>query len=150
LDGATPLFPTEDPMREFTIKHAIVCVLSLLLASAESFAIVTTPPAARGARRLQQSAIVSGTLAEASTGTHYLPFARGREHRVVAVCEGRCDALTLELFSPSGRVLDRNASGARLPEVATIPSSTGRYRVDVTTSRCESARCTYSLVVFSR
>lgn len=137
-------------MRDYTVKHAIVLVLSLLAASAESLAIASAPPGPRTRTRMQRVAVVSGTLPGGAVGTHHLPFTRGREHRVVAACENACGDMSLRLFSPAGIEIDRNTTPAPLPEVGTVPAGTGSYRIDVTMARCASRTCGYSLIVLAR
>ena len=136
-------------MRAIAITHAIAVALSICLASAASLTVNATPEA-RSRGRLQRIGTATGALEDGATGTHLLPLTRGREHRVVAACEGACGDMTLRLFSPAGVELVWNTAPAAIPEVATVPSGTGRYRVDVTMARCAAARCGYSLIVFAR
>jgi hypothetical protein len=136
-------------MRDSAIKHAIVVALSICLASAASPPVNATPEA-RSRGRLQRVGTVTGALEDGATGTHFLSLTRGREHRVVAACEGACGDMTMRLLSPAGVELVWNTAPAALPELAAVPSGTGRHRVDVTMARCAAARCGYSLIVFAR
>ena len=137
-------------MRGYTIKHLIVLTLSLLFVGADALATASAPPAPRVTNRVRRVAVVAGTLAAGAVKQHDLRFARGREHYVVAACEGTCGDVSLHLFSPAGRELDRSQRAGARPQVSTIPSDSARYRLDVAMMGCVVNRCGYSLNVFSR
>jgi hypothetical protein len=136
-------------MRDYTIKHLLVGVLSATLGGIDAYALATAPvvPASGQGRAV----VVTGTLTRGAAATHPMNFERGREYRVAALCPvGPCGDLTLRLFSPAGVELDRHEQRRTRDDVSTIPSGTGRYRVDVTMHRCASDACSYALVVQRR
>jgi hypothetical protein len=141
---------TEALMRNDPLKYAIVLALSLMLGGAETFAAATAPsmPGATGAR--EAATTITGRIQPGATAIHPVPFERGREYRVRVMAISPNSALALQLFSPGGRELDRDANATRVAEVATIPSGRGRYEVEVTMARCPTETCAYRLVVLSR
>ena len=138
-------------MRDYPLTHTIAFALSVALCGTDILAGSRAPdaPTARD-RRFTQVATLDGTLAPGATGLHEFRFERGREYHVVATCATACGDMTLGLFSPRGDELDRAVRPAPMPEVATIPSSDGRYRVDVTMAHCATGTCGYTLRVFAR
>lgn len=138
-------------MRDYPHTHTIAFVLSVALCGTDILAGSRQPDAATGRdRRFVAVASLDGSLTAGATGLHGVAFERGREYHVVATCATTCGDMTLGLFSPRGAEIDRAGRAAAMPEVATIPSSAGRYRVDVTMARCPTGACGYTLQVFAR
>lgn len=132
------------------LKPAIILSLSILLVTADALAGSGIPSPAAPGRPLQRVAEQAGTLERGATGVHAVRFEYGREYRVVAACPGTCGGLTVQLFSPRGRELDRSQAPSPTADVATVPSGSGTYQVEVTMARCESETCDYSLTVLAR
>ena len=137
-------------MRDYTIKHFIVGALTALLGGTDVYAVstasITSSPAGTG-----RAVAVAAAVPAGSRATHTIAFERGRTYRVEATCTSAgCGALSMRLFSPTGVELDRHVNGRPQAEVATIPSSGGRYRVEVSIDRCASDACAYALVVHRR
>jgi hypothetical protein len=132
------------------LHHAIVLSLSVGLATADIMAGSGIPSPVAAGRPLHVVAEQTGTLARGATGVHAMRFENGREYRIVAACRGTCGGLTVQLFSPGGRELDRHQRASQRADVATIPSGSGTYEVEVTMARCESRSCDYSLTVRNR
>ncbi len=138
-------------MRDHPLTHTIAFVLSVALCGTDIVAGSRLPDTTTARdRRFIQVATLDGSLSPGSTGLHELRFERGREYHVVATCATTCGDMTLGLFSPRGAELDRAGRAAPMPEVATIPSGAGRYRVDVTMAHCAASACGYTLRVFAR
>ena len=137
-------------MRNDPLKYVIVLVLSLMLGGAETFAAATAPSIPGATTAFEAATRITGRIQPGTTATHPVRFERGRKYRVRVTAVSPGAALELQLFSPGGRELDRDARTARATEVATIPSGRGRYEVDVTMARCPTESCAYRLVVLSR
>ena len=132
------------------LHPAIVLSLSIALGTADMMEGSGIPAPVAAGRSLHVVAEQTGTLERGATGVHAMRFENGREYRIVADCRRTCGSLTVQLFSPSGRELDRHERAARTADVATIPSGSGTYQVEVTMAGCESERCDYSLTVLNR
>ena len=132
------------------LHPAIVLSLSIGLATADIMAGSGIPSPVAAGRPLHVVAQQTGTLERGATGIHAMRFENGREYRIVAACRGACGGLTVQLFSPGGRELDCHQRASRTAGVATIPSGSGTYQVQVTMARCESRSCDYSLTVRKR
>ncbi len=137
-------------MRNDPLKYAIVSALSLLLGGAETFAIAARPTMPTAAATRHHVATIDGRIEAGATALHRVAFERGREYRVRVEALAPGADVDLQLFSPAGHELDRDTSGQARPEVATVPSGSGRYEVDVTMARCPVERCAYRLVVVAR
>ena len=137
-------------MRDYTIKHFIVGVLTAVLGGTDVYALSTASMSAAPAAT-RRAAALAWTLTPGATATHAIVFERGRTYRVEAACVAAdCGAVTMRLFSPAGLEVDRYVDGRTPARVATIPSSGGRYRVAVSMDRCASDACAYALVVHRR
>jgi len=131
-----------------TPKHIVAIALTLMLMAADTMTAARVSAPHR-ANTLEQVATYASSLDAGQTATHSLAFERGREYHVEATCADGCSA-NIELYSPSGREIDRYIGGAGTPEVAVVTSNTGRYRADVTMVACPVQHCAYSLAVFAR
>jgi len=135
-------------MTDFTPRTAAACALTLLAMAADTTTTSYAPSPARSSRGIEQVGAYASALGLHESAVHVVPLEQGRESHVVATCGGDCD-VDLELRSPAGREVDRHVS-AGTPEVAVIPSASGRYRAVVTMRRCDVQVCAYTLAVMTR
>jgi hypothetical protein len=123
--------------------------LTLLLLATDISPFDARDATTRRAEPLAQVGAYAATLSTSQTAGHAIALERGREYHVAARCSGGC-AVTLQLFSPAGREVDRDLTRHASPEVAVVPAASGRYRADVTMTGCAIHLCTYTLAVFVR
>lgn len=129
-------------------KHIVASALTLMVMVADTMTVSTRPVSA-GGNTLEPVAAYASSLDAGAKSTHTLAFEKGREYHVEATCADGC-GIDMQLFSSSGRELDRFVGGAGTPEVAVIPSNTGSYRAEVTMAACSHSPCAYTLTVFAR
>lgn len=136
-------------MNAITPKHIMASALTLLLMAADTMTVSTRPSSTGRGSSVERVAAYASSLDAGATTSHTLAFEKGREYHVEATCANGC-GIDMQLFSSSGRELDRFVGGAGTPEVAVIPSATGNYRAAVSMVACRVQPCAYTLTVFAR
>ena len=132
-----------------TPKHITASAMTLLLMAADTMTVATRPSSPPRDHTLTQVAAYASALDTGKTALHTLAFEKGREYHVEAVCTDGC-TVDMQLYSATGREIDRHLGGAGTAEVALITSNTGNYRATVTMIACRVQPCGYTLAVFAR
>jgi hypothetical protein len=132
-----------------TPKHITASALTLLLMAADTMTVGTRPASNPRDHTLEQVAAYAASLGTGKTAMHTLAFERGREYHVEAACTDGC-TVDMQLYSSTGREIDRHVGGAGTAEVALVTSNTGNYRASVTMVACRVQPCAYTLAVFAR
>jgi hypothetical protein len=136
-------------MTAVTPKQIAASALTLLLMAADTMTVATRPSSTRRGNTLEQVEAYASSLGAGETAVHSLTFEKGREYHLEAACADGC-SVDMQLFSSSGRELDRHVGAAGTPEVAIITSNTGSYRAEVKMVACRVQPCAYTLAVFAR
>ena len=68
---------------------------------------------------------------------------------LVGVCDQDCSDLDLELYDPSGRLLDSDVADDDVPVLAVEISRPGNYRLRVKMITCSVEPCNYGVGVYS-
>ena len=136
-------------MTALSPKHISASALTLLLMAADTMTVATRPAAPPRSNSLEQVAAYASSLGTGKTATHTLAFERGREYHLEAACADGC-TVDMQLYSSSGREIDRHVGGSGTAEVAVVTSNTGNYRAQVTMVSCRVQPCAYTLAVFAR
>jgi hypothetical protein len=97
----------------------------------------------------QEGPFRGGALADGGVATVQIDFRAGRSYIVMAVCDGDCEDLDLELHDPAGDLVDSDFELDDVPMVATETTAAGRYSVVVSMASCSVNPCAYGLAVFS-
>ena len=139
----------EERMTAVTPKQLAASALTLLLMAAETITVTRRPADSDTTVMLEQVSAAASSLETGQTTAHTVGLEKGRQYHLATACGTGC-TVRLQLFSPAGREIDRHVGSRGTPEVAVIPSITGRYRAQVTMARCAIPRCPYTLAVFVR
>lgn len=79
-----------------------------------------------------------------------LTLERGKDYRIVGVCDLDCFHLDLALMDPTGVEVDSDFMDDDLPILALVPDTTGEYRLDVIMVWCGVEPCSYRVTTFAR
>jgi hypothetical protein len=91
-----------------------------------------------------------GSLAGTRQETFWVQLPSGMQYALLAVCDGYCGNVDLELFDVGGTSIDSDYQWDDAPLVRVTPDSTGRYRVRVQVDQCDADLCSYGVGVFGR
>ena len=120
-------------MTAVTPKQIAASALTLLLMAADTMTVATRPSSTRRGNTLGRWRPSVLPRRRGNCGAH-LAFEKGREYHLEAACADGC-SVDMQLFSSSGRELDRHVGAAGTPEVAIITSNTGSYRAEAEIGR---------------
>ncbi len=74
----------------------------------------------------------------------------GRDYTIVSVCDSDCDNVDLRLLDIDGGLIETDIELNEFPQIATSPSNTMRYQVEVVIPGCRESRCTIGIGIFGR
>lgn len=90
----------------------------------------------------------TGKLERGESRTISIRLEAGVTYVLVGACDTDCDDVDLRIFTPDGKLLDRDVAADDFPVVTGTPRVSGEHTVRVTMAGCEAPYCYYALGVF--
>jgi len=84
------------------------------------------------------------------TDTRTVALQAGVPYAILAVCDEACGDLDLTLTHPAGARVAEDTGDNDTPLIEFTPATTGEYRLDVLTSGCRTATCSWGAQIFRR
>jgi hypothetical protein len=89
-----------------------------------------------------------GRLPLRSSSLIKLHLEGGHKTEIVAMCDHDCDAIDMQLTTPSGRLVRGNDGNAETPVVEAGPEVAGDFIVRLRMLKCSRAPCAYGVKTF--
>jgi hypothetical protein len=93
---------------------------------------------------------LTGSLYQGEYGWAWVTLVRGRQYKIVGVCDSDCYDLDLALYSDSGVSIGTASQVDDLPTLTVRAPYTGSYKVRAPMANCTLGPCEYGLAVFIR
>ena len=73
----------------------------------------------------------------------------GKSYKIVGACDRECKDLDIVLYDASGTVVDKDVEEDDVPIVEYRPSSTGKYRIEISMATCSANPCHVGRRIFA-
>jgi len=93
---------------------------------------------------------LTGSLYQGEYGWAWVALVKGRQYKIVGVCDADCYDLDLSLYSDSGAPIRTDRQVDDLPTLTLRAPYTGYYKVKAPMANCTLGPCEYGLAVFIR
>jgi hypothetical protein len=94
--------------------------------------------------------VVYNYLDEYESDTYDLNLSRGYSYKIVAVCDGDCGDIDLNLYDENGNVIAKDTGNDDYPIVEVSPRWTGAFKLKIKMYDCDLEPCKVGVVVFGQ
>jgi hypothetical protein len=89
-------------------------------------------------------------LDEYESDTYDLNLNRGYAYKIIAVCDGDCGDIDLNLYDENGNIIAKDTGNDDYPIVEVSPRWTGAFELKIKMYDCDYEPCKVGIVVFGQ